>query len=507
MMPSKKIFFSPRTLRKSMKKPLTRKNKFAMAKKQSEKIKSDRNSRISKRQSEFLSYVCGDSSECLMLGKYRTTTLQYFDNFKNLEYADTYQIINAGDNGSVMRIKFLKNKYNSYGIIKIATPFGNLSPNKQIDLQRQYLKYSYPDNSIYEYLVGLYLNSLTEYLPNFLETYQLLRIDNYEIYNDLIQKINYTNNLEYKVDDKMIRSFLHVTPAISFTDTNGLFDLLSDGCIKDALGISGLRKSYTYVLMTQYMKTPITLYTKIKSKGFNHHELIYVLFQIYYTLFMLYGSFAHYDLHTNNVMLYQPYPDGYIKYFYHIKNEKNEEEVIHFRSKYIVKLIDYGRCYFEHTKMIKTMISQQKSNCAGINSEYSGYNITGGFADYGINFIRVNVSHDLRLLNNINNEINIAGSLAQLDTTISNANVISKILNKVEYGVGMESYDREHGTDANPVKGYPQTINNVHDAFMELKDGVKLTRNTIIKQSGPRMVKKAEMHIYGLDKPYVFNEM
>ena len=504
---SKKIFFSPRTSRKNMKNPLTRKNRVATAKKQSEKIKSDRKSRLSKRQSQFLSYACGDSSECLMLGKYRTTTLQYFDNFKNLEYADTYQIINAGGNGVVLRLNFLKNKYNSYGILKVATPIDNLSPNKPINLQKQYLLIFNPDNSIYEYLVGLHLNNLLDYLPNFLETYQLLRIDNYETYNDFIQKINSTQNLEYKVDDKLIRSFLQVTPTISFTDKIGLSDLIHDGCITNAFGIKGLKKSYTYVLMTQYMKNPITLKTKIKSNGFNHHELIYVLFQIYYTLFMLYGSFAHYDLHVENVMLYQPYPDGYIKYFYHIKNENNEEEVIHFRSKYIVKLIDYGRSYFEHTKMIKDMISQKRNPCFGVKAESSGYNIKDGLLTYGINFDSVNVSYDLRLLDNINRKINIVGSTVKLDTTISNASVISEILNKVVYGVGMHLSNEAYGTVPNPVKGYPQTINNIHDAFMALKDGVKQTRNTIIKPPGPRMVKKAEMHIYGLDKQYEFNEM
>lgn len=52
------------------------------------------------------------------------------------------------------------------------------------------------------------------------------------------------------------------------------------------------------------------------------------------------NTFTHYDLHPSNVLLCEPVLGKYYKYIL------NDRTVVEFKSKYIVKIIDYGRSFF-----------------------------------------------------------------------------------------------------------------------------------------------------------------
>jgi hypothetical protein len=207
---------------------------------------------------QFLSRVCPDSSECLIIGKQRDIAHKFFEGFKNLKYLDEYKKINSGANGSIFRINFLKNGYNSYGALKIATPFDShltsatlIERKFQENIPIDNLYLTEPDNMIYEYLVGLYLNQYIDYFPNFLETYQLFKITDFNTYKNIILQIHDTNPVN-NVDPSVLKTDMEpLNYENILKNLDHLKDAINDGCTANSFGIDKLRNSYTYCLMTQ----------------------------------------------------------------------------------------------------------------------------------------------------------------------------------------------------------------------------------------------------------------
>jgi len=88
--------------------------------------------------------------------------------------------------------------------------------------------------------------------------------------------------------------------------------------------------------LQDYLKSP-------DSATFIEEELVNVLLQVYIPLAMLDDTFTHYDLHIGNIQLMEINGDdiSHINYEYIYKGN-----TISFKSRYIVKIIDYGRSYF-----------------------------------------------------------------------------------------------------------------------------------------------------------------
>ena len=68
-----------------------------------------------------------------------------------------------------------------------------------------------------------------------------------------------------------------------------------------------------------------------------------MLFQVYFPLYYLQEEFTHNDLHSNNILYYTPFPGSnrYVQLIYHMA----DGTTISFKSKYIMKIIDYGRSF------------------------------------------------------------------------------------------------------------------------------------------------------------------
>jgi hypothetical protein len=97
--------------------------------------------------------------------------------------------------------------------------------------------------------------------------------------------------------------------------------------------------------------------SQLESKAFLKSHLLYVLYQVYMPLAMHADTFTHYDLHTGNVLLYEPVKGKYIEYHYHLKNNEN----ISFKCCYLAKIIDYGRCFFVDKTTPKKITKTSKS--------------------------------------------------------------------------------------------------------------------------------------------------
>lgn len=144
-----------------------------------------------------------------------------------------------------------------------------------------------------------------------------------------------------------------------FTRTTGLWKLpprqhrkLITNCIEgDMVSISGItqvtnpikevcRETKYFGITSDYIPQFITVSTMITS-GLTD-ELVFVFFQIYYTLYCCKDMFIHGDLHVYNAGVGPMDGDNCIEYVYHVPTVAGRTRIIKFKSKYVVKMIDYG---------------------------------------------------------------------------------------------------------------------------------------------------------------------
>ena len=376
------------------------------------------------RVSNFLKNVCQDAGQCLSFGTETKKITDFFGGFKEFNYVNgTINTIASGANGFVKEIKYTHRGYNAYALLK-----SNMSPGA--------------DNLYYEYIVGQYINTFVPIFPCFVQTYGLYKYNSLSDY-DAMKHSKITEPSVIKRNTTLIKR-------PSFTDV----------CENTKL----------YCILIQHIKSKynsvVPLANMLRSKEFLDNDFLYVLLQVYIPLSTIYNTFTHYDLHTSNVLLYTLTDDTYIKYTYHLPNNKE----ITFLSKYIVKIIDYGRCFFKDSVQKKNSNKIYKEVCK-TSSCYPECGIDKGFAylipeqypgeAYFICSSKRNMSHDLRLVNDC--ILSIASSKMP--------KVMLKIQDIIKYGVGIADEDEEHfGTKENIRNGYPKKINNVKDMAQALID-------------------------------------
>jgi len=286
------------------------------------KIKNKILQNRSKITSHFLNTVCSDSGYCLAFGKESTKINNFFEFFHTFNYVKKVRKINNGVNGNILLLEYEREKYKSNAIIK-----------KNIKAMS--------DSVMYEYIVGRYfINHYYKIYPCFLQTYGYSMMNN-DIIDQSIRNTNVLSSLNV-----MNLELIKIKPT-SFEWSNSREILNSE--IKIAIS-SACNEPTNLALIIENITNPRTLETIMSEEPyFIEHELIYVLFQIYYVLNELDNRFTHYDLHTSNILIYEPIPHGYIEFHYNY--EGNE---IIFNSRYIAKIIDYGRCFFKRDSNINS---------------------------------------------------------------------------------------------------------------------------------------------------------
>jgi hypothetical protein len=386
-----------------------------------------------------------------------------------------------GANGFVNEIMYLRENYVAYSILK-----SSLDPES--------------DNLLFEYLVGQYLNKKGKIFSCFLETYGIFRYNNPESHSRFQQKETY--NIDLKTS---------LLP-MSETDSNiyaysCLYSLYLCVLIQHIKGTNSLKKT----LMNEI---------SVKTIGaFINKELLYILYQIYMPLAMLVNEYTHYDLHDDNVLLYRPVKFGHIKYHYHLQDGSEST----FNSKYLVKIIDYGRCYFNdgpannalniYNKLCETRECDETEEEEDEREEYNkhegtnigpencgqhkGYSILAKEKQPGsfhyISSQIPNKSHDLRLLNIINNLVNRLS--AQIPMNLNN-----------EFLAFFRSivYVQDYGTPARDSNN-SGSIYNVVDAYNKLNLLVNNSENKIANNIRyPEKKKIGDLHIYADGRPMEF---
>ena len=266
---------------------------------------------------------------------------QWFEGY-DFKYVFKEKYVKEGGSGKAVKLDFKKDGVVSHALFKMA---GGKNTEKS-------------DNLFREGLVGLKMNDSADIFPAFIRTMGMYK---------------QSDNGKYTVENIRFKKYKKV-PTIS----------------------TACKHSDKEALLVEYIEgEPFKNF--YENPDFNH-ELMPVLFQIYYPLHLLGSAYTHYDLHTGNVMLSRPFPNGCIAFEYTMPTG----EVVSFKSSYVAKIIDYGRNYVDalHGSLDDIMTKAECNNkrCGHFGSKC-------GFRNYqhphhpGLGFRMPNVSHDLRLLN------------------------------------------------------------------------------------------------------------
>ncbi len=373
----------------------------------------------------FLNTVCTDSNVCIAFGKETKLIREFFNNFDFRLMSRSPRVIGApSDNGVIRLLTFEKDGYVANAIFKTS--------NHQIS-----------DNLAYEAIVGRFLNKQKLRFPCFLETYGLY-------YNSHVdKKITRFKKMDINKEN-LIRSCKYP---------------LSVGIM-----IENIKDSYTlHYIISSYINSDTNYF------NFMNNHLLYILYQIYAPLSMLSDVFTHYDLHGNNVMLYTVENNKYIRYHYHYP-----EKTVSFNSAYIVKIIDYGRCFFKDDlyNPYDIYLDLCGSDSCVACGKYSGFDWLGPDKHYSSQ--ERNMSEDLKLLKFI----------TEYKQTYHKD--LLKLVNSVVY-----LYD-----DETPefVGENDKRIFNVNDARRHLE---KVMKKMFFKKNNDydSVNKLGEMHIYSDGRP------
>jgi hypothetical protein len=465
-----------------------------------EKIKKFITERRQKMTANFLKSICSDSGVCIAFGTENEKIKKFFNGFSSFDdcIPDVWRL-SRGNNGFVSELKYKRENYIAYAILKSSIRKEPLETSEYN---------SNSDNLAYEYIVGEFLNKMGKMYPCFLETYGIFRYINDSLYNNL-EKQQFTFN----------------TPKSNFK--TGLQEMKPENPM--FLSESCLHFNKLCVLV-QHIKDAKNLHEMLKlvfldinqEPLFINQELLFILYQIYMPLAFLANKFTHYDLHSGNVLLYKPIDNGFIEYHYHLPDKPTTS----FKSRYLVKIIDYGRCFFNETpknnslllynalckkqecneteeakiKRIayRTMHKKKSTGSARNCGLNNGYNFLDKEKKEGHNFFissqKRNKSHDLRLLFNIREFFR--NYLEQYPGTVKDELV--NFIHNVKY-------DTMYGTKEMETDSTKDVIHNVEDAFEQLNIIINSESNRQINASAyPYFKKIGDLHIYTDGRPVEF---
>ena len=394
-----------------------------------------------KRKALFYGTLCSDSGVCIALGKEKQKLLEFF-NFTSFDYAKSFKTIGtASVNGFVKEVKYEREGYSAYAILK-----SSARPRS--------------DSLSYEYLVGKYLNEVSKRFPAFVETYGLYHYPTVK------------ERDEMKAKDILIRKLIPFDP-----------NNIRDTC----------RKAKNICTLIQHIKNARTFADYYEDSYFREHVSAYVLYQVFFTLHQIRTEFTHYDLHQNNVLLYEPVPGKYIHYHYHYP-----DRVVQYKSKYLVKIIDYGRSFYkdgpDYYKKIcaESACEPRCGSDKGFGTFFLDLSLGRFFG--GVNSYIKNESHDLLFLYNCQRYLTYYNVIMDPDYT--------HILEDTIYNEGISTIRGQIGTAENLL---PDKIRNVSSAYRRWEDYITDPVRIQTNDADHEGMCLGEIHIYtdGRDMEYI----
>lgn len=228
-------------------------------------------------------------------------------------------------------------------------------------------------NTLYEFEAGLFVNTYLTRLPCFTKTTGLYKFDSHEHKEEnlmnkkkLLDRIKLVSTLE---------SYINKVDCNDFCKNCDMY------CIKTE-----------YVTGETFEK----FFKSIEATKKNVEITICILYMIYMQLDLLKNQFTHNDLHSANIVLYKL--NSPIHCEYHI-NQKNS---LYFYTKYIPKIIDYGKSSFENNTYIwnKLNACQAQKKCSTAISNY-GLHFCKKYEKVYLCSNKFNHTRDLMLLHDL----------------------------------------------------------------------------------------------------------
>ena len=420
-------------------------------------------------QANMLNIACKNPDNCLALGVYGAYIKRYFDNFRNLSLVNRpgiKRIGNVSANGFIVELAFTKNGFRAYAALKCSAKESS-------------------DNLFYEYYVGkFFINLHINTFPCFVETYDCYTFNNkveWAKLKNLTKNLDLTNMITRKPVSEELTIAKNNTPAENLK-------MFSRSCIENKF-ICVLIQHFDNFRSVgdEYEKN----YDNIK------YEILNILYQVYFPLTILKDVYTHYDLHSNNVFLYKPYEGKkYIQMRYNLLSGR----VIEFPTEYIVKIIDYGRNFFDNgitnTKKILDDYVCSNTQCSPYCGADVGYSvIQGNEYDpntdlYWIFPNKKNISHDLRFAQYLYDYLK--------QTTSVNTFVYD------DREINVADSDMLYGTPEK-LGGDAQNIYNIVNLRDCLETSIDSFNNIKINQKYDNTWKKvAVMNIYEDQRPYTY---
>jgi hypothetical protein len=420
-------------------------------------------------QANMLNIACKNPDNCLALGVYGEYIKRYFDNFRNLSLVNRPGIKRIGGvsaNGFIVELAFTKNGFRAYAALKCSAKESS-------------------DNLFYEYYVGkFFINLHINTFPCFVETYDCYTFNNkveWAKLKNLTKNLDLTNMIARKP----------VSEELAITKNN------PDAENFKMFGRSCTENKFICVLIQHFDNFRSVADEYDKNYDNIKYETLNILYQVYFPLTILKDVYTHYDLHDKNVFLYKPYEGKkYIQMRYHLLSGI----IIEFPSEYIVKIIDYGRNYFDNgiintEKILKDYVCNN-TLCDPHCGADVGYDIIqGNETNPNIDFHWIfpnkkNISHDLRFAHYLYYYLKQATSI-----------------NKFVYD------DREiNVADSNMLYGTPEKLGgdaqNIYN-IVNLRDAIEAdidywNNQKINKKYDSTWKKVAVMNIYEDQRPYTF---
>ncbi len=413
------------------------------------------------RKAIYLDSICPDASVCLAFGRHADDIKAHFKNFLFFDYVNKNapqpirSLGEASINGFIKEIAYIHRGYQAHAILK-----SSQTPEA--------------DNLMYEYMVGQYINKLNKQYPCFLETY------GHYVYTD--------ENAWAKMRDE---NSMEVLKKELLLQTKTDFD---DAC----------RNSKLLAILIQSLKGVKSLSALYNKPDFVASNLLTTLFQIYMPLAMVKDTFTHYDLHLDNIQIYEPTQDHYIHFHYHLPSG----HVVSFKSGFIAKIIDYGRSYFNDIASGVNSADIYTDLCDAYecrndmdDEEDEGCGEMKGFGwmkdddnPHHISSQKRNISHDLLPLARLKE----SKSLALLASPPLKALLAIVNYKALDSKTAREMGSAYFGTPEILTKKSARKINNVYDAFeylaMLLLSEPQIRQNDLYYADPAK--KKGDLEIY-----------
>ena len=396
------------------------------------------------RSGKILQMICSKSGECLAFGKKIDEINTLFKGFTGFEYTvdPVTPIGNISANGFVKELTYKRNGYQANAILKSS-------------------QHKSADNLVYEYIVGVkFINRIIKQYPCFVQTYGLYFYDTLDHWKDM--QVNRPLS-KAVLNHLLLQNQIDYPKTCTHSETASI--LIQHISSAKSIGNFLLVNNYTSVIQ---------------------YDLIYMLFIIYQALSSISKTFTHYDLHSDNILLYEPEKGKYIKYIYHLKGG----EIITFLSPYIPKIIDYGRSYFNNGNTNSTTIYNKICTTpqCGICGQDVGFGWFDPISEYFISSSKKNESHDLRICNIIRKELKNIYTVTKTKPTTIAFKELAHFVKKVKYGVGIKSRQgKEYGTIEDlTIDPTGKTVRNISDAYLQLKSVI--TNKKLISENTMRYI-------------------